>query len=144
VQLFVARGHGADAVLLMVSVLGDSVAEYADVATTLGLQALVEVVDEAELEVALAAGAGVIAVNSRDLHTLEVDSARARRVVRLAADHGAIVVAASGTSSRADVVAHAEAGAHAVLVGTALMRATYPEDVLEELTGVARAAPVSS
>ena len=57
VQLFVARGHGADAVLLMVSVLGDSVAEYADVATTLGLHALVEVVDEAELEVALSAGA---------------------------------------------------------------------------------------
>ncbi len=144
VQLFVARGHGGDAVLLMVSVLGDSVAEYADIATTLGLQALVEVVDEAELEVALSAGAGIIAVNSRDLHTLEVDPARAQRVVGVAADRGAIVVAASGTCSRADVVAHAGAGAHAVLVGTALMRATYPEDVLEELTGVARAAPVSS
>ena len=73
VQLFVARGHGADAVLLMVSVLGTSTGEYVDIAATLGLTPLVEVIDPAELEIALGSGAKVIAVNSRDLRTLEVD-----------------------------------------------------------------------
>jgi len=140
VQLFVARGHGADAVLLMVSVLGDRTASYMDDAATLGLHPLVEVVNERELDVALRAGAQLIAVNSRDLHTLEVDNEAARGVVAAAARAGAVVVAASGTSTRADVVAHAAAGAHAVLVGEALMRARFPEDVLQELTGVARPA----
>jgi len=136
VQAFVARGHGGDAVLLMVSILGSHVAGYIDTAKTLGLTSLVEVVDEAELHVALSAGAEVIAVNSRDLHTLEVDPVGARAVIRAARDAGALVVAASGTSTRADVEAAAAAGAHAVLVGTALMRTAFPEDVLMELTGV--------
>jgi indole-3-glycerol phosphate synthase len=138
VQAFAARGHGADAVLLMVSVLAEKTGSYIDLASTLGLVPLVEVVDESELEVALAAGARVVAVNSRDLHTLEVDPERARRVISVAADAGVVVVAASGTSTRSDVEAHAQAGAHAVLVGEALMRADFPEDVLQELTGVAR------
>lgn len=138
VQLFLARGHGADAVLLMVSVLGDRIAEYLDLAATLKLTSLVEVIDEAELEVALAAGANVIAVNSRNLHTLEVDPEAARTVVARADAAGCIVVAASGTRTRADVAAHAAAGADAVLVGETLMRAPFPEDVLQELTGVKR------
>lgn len=140
VQLFLARGHGADAVLLMVSVLGESVAEYLDLAQTLGLQALVEVHDDAELGIALAAKAQVIGVNSRDLRTLEVDPARARVVVSGAKAAGAIVVAESGVKGRGDVEAAAAAGADAVLVGETLMRATFPEDVLEALTGVPRLA----
>lgn len=138
VQLFVARGHGADAVLLMVSVLGDTIGEFVDGAGTLGLTPLVEVVNAGELDNALATGARTIAVNSRDLHTLKVDAKASHAVVRAARDAGAVVVAASGTASRADVEAAAHAGAHAVLVGTALMRSACPEDVLMELTGVAR------
>jgi len=135
-QLFVARGHGADAVLLMVSVLGERTADHIDSAVTLGLTPLVEVVDERELEVALSAGAQTIAVNSRNLHTLEVDPHAARVVIGAARASGALVVAASGTRSRAHVEAAALAGADAVLVGTALMRTLFPEDVLVELTGV--------
>jgi indole-3-glycerol phosphate synthase len=142
VQLFAARGHGADAVLLMVSVLGDEVGAYIDVATTLGLTPLVEVIDEAELAIALAAGARVIAVNNRNLHTLVVDAEAARATVTAAVAAGAIVVAASGTKTRADVKAAAATGAQAVLVGEALMREPFPEDLLEELTGVARLASV--
>ena len=138
VQLFVARGHGADAILLMVSVLGERVGDYIDVATTLGLTPLVEVVDLAELAVALRAGAQVVAVNSRNLHTLVVDADAARATVVAAAGAGMIVVAASGTKTRSDVERAAIAGANAVLVGEALMRAPYPEDVLEELTGVSK------
>ncbi len=140
VQLFVARGHGADAVLLMVSVLGPAVADYLDLAATLGLEALVEVIDEAELEFALAAGAMLVGVNSRDLRTLELDAARAARVVAASARAGAVTVAASGVKTRADVRAAASAGADAVLVGETLMRAAFPEDLLAELTGVARSA----
>ncbi len=143
VQLFIARAHGADAVLLMVSVLGERTAGYLDLAHTLGLQALVEVHDAAELDVALAARAHIVGVNSRDLRTLEVDTEAARSTVRAAAGAGALVVAESGVRSRSDVEAAARAGASAVLVGEALMRAPVPEDVLEQLTGVPRehAAP---
>ncbi len=73
VQLFVARGHGADAVLLMVSVLGHLTRDYADIAVTLGLTPLVEIAKAEELVIALGARDAVIAVNSRDLRTLEVD-----------------------------------------------------------------------
>ncbi len=138
VQLFVARGHGADAVLLMVSALGENVAGYLDTAETLGLQALVEVHDARELEIALVAKANVIAVNSRDLHTLEVDAKTAASTVRAAAAAGAVVVAASGVRARADVEAAARAGAAAVLVGETLMKSVFPEDVLADLTGVPR------
>jgi len=136
VQLFLARGHGADAVLLMVSVLGEQVRDHLDTAETLGLQALVEVHDEDELAVALAARSRIVGVNSRDLRTLQVDTEAARRVVRLAADAGLIVIAESGVRTRRDVEVAGEAGATAVLVGEALMRTRFPEDRLEELTGV--------
>jgi len=138
VQIFVARGHGADAVLLMVSVLGERVAEYVDLAHTHGLASLVEVVNPAELDIARKAGAQLVAVNNRDLHTLAVDAEAARETVRLAAEAGLTVVSASGVKGRRDVAAAAEAGADAVLVGESLMRCAFPEDLLEEFTGVAR------
>lgn len=136
VQLFVARGHGADAVLLMVRVLGAAVAEYLDLAASLGLTPLVEVADPHELRVALGAGATLIGVNARNLHTLEVDLDTQREIVTAAKAAGATVVAASGVSGRRDVEAAARAGADAVLVGETLMRSPFPEDVLAELTGV--------
>ncbi len=136
VQLFVARGHGADAVLLMVSVLGSSVSEYIAYADTLGLAALVEVIDTSELDIAVSAGARVIAVNNRDLRTLEVDPAAALEVLEAARRLDVAVVSASGVRGRADVERAARAGADAVLVGETLMRADFPEDVLSELTGV--------
>ncbi len=138
VQLFVARGHCADAVLLMVSVLGEQVEDYLDLATTLGLQCLVEVVSGDELQTALRAGATLVAVNARDLRSLEVDLSAAGPLVAKAKRLGMTVVQASSVKSRADVEAAAAAGADAVLVGETLMRAAFPEDVLAELTGVPR------
>jgi len=137
-QLFIARGHGADAVLLMVSILGESLAEYLDLATTLGLAALVEVHDRAELAIALAAKPRLIGVNSRDLRTLEVSPERVAPLLAEVKASEAIAVAESGVKKRANVEAAAEAGADAVLVGETLMRAEFPEDVLQELTGVAK------
>jgi indole-3-glycerol phosphate synthase len=138
VQLFVARGHGADAVLLIVGVLGDLIPNYADLALTLGLTPVVEVGDPTELPRAWGSGAPVIAVNSRDLRTLTVDPVAQLEVIRHATRSDALVVAASGIKTRADVERAAAAGAHAVLVGETLMRAPFPEDVLAELTGVPR------
>lgn len=138
VQLFVARGHGADAVLLMVSVLGHMTRDFADIAETLGLTPVVEIAKPEELTIALGVRSGVVAVNSRDLRTLEVDPARARELISSAGKYDLTLVAASGVKSRADVEAAAEAGAHAVLVGETLMRSAFPEDVLAELTGVQR------
>lgn len=136
VQLFVARGHGADAVLLMVNVLGEQLTEYLDLAHTLGLASLVEVATAAELDSALAVGASLVGVNARDLHTLKVDLKAQRELVAAGAAAGATVVAASGVRWRRDVEAAARMGADAVLVGETLMRAPFPEDVLAELTGV--------
>jgi indole-3-glycerol phosphate synthase len=138
VQLYVARGHGADAVLLMVSVLGHLTRDYADTAVTLGMTPLVEIASSDELAIALGVRSGVIAVNARDLRTLEVDPARARDLLAEVRDFDVTLVAASGIATRADVEAAASAGADAVLVGETLMRSPFPEDVVSELTGVMR------
>lgn len=136
VQLFAARGHGADAVLLMVSVLGERVGDYFDLATTLGLAALVEVHDMEELEIALAAKVPLIGVNSRDLRTLQVTPEKVGPVIERAKAAGVVVVAESGMKRRTDVQRASILGADAALVGETLMRAEFPEDVLAELTGV--------
>ena len=140
VQMFVARGHGADAVLLMVSVLSEGVVEYLDLARTLGMQALVEAHDARELAIALRSGARIVGVNARDLSTLEVDPAGAWTLAGHVKEAGRIAVAESGVRTRADVISAAAAGADAVLVGEALMRAPFPEDVLEDLVGVPKCA----
>jgi indole-3-glycerol phosphate synthase len=138
VQLFAARGHGADAVLLMVNVLGEEVVDFVDLASTLGMTALVEVHTDAELDIALEMKAALIGVNSRDLRTLDVAPERVAPLVSRAKRAGAAVVWASGIKRGVDVAEAAQAGADAVLVGEALMRADFPEDVLEELTGVSK------
>jgi len=136
VQLFAARGHGADAVLLMANVLGEAVADFLDLATTLGMAALVEVHNDEELDLALSVKAPLIGVNSRDLRTLDVVPERVAPLIGRASRAGAVVVAASGVRRRDDVTAAAHAGADAVLVGETLMRAEFPEEALEDLTGV--------
>jgi indole-3-glycerol phosphate synthase len=138
VQLFAARGHGADAVLLMVSVLGRNIGDYLDLATTLGLTALVEVHDDEELDIAIEVKAPLIGVNSRNLRTLEVTPEKVRPLLKRAASTGAVVVAESGVRDRDAVERAALSHADAVLVGEALMRADFPEDVLRGLTGVAK------
>jgi len=139
-QIYVARSLGADAILLMVNVLGDRLEEYLAAVHEVGMSALVEVVDETELASAHEAGARVIGVNSRDLHTLKVDRPRALEVVRNAAGMGMVVVSASGVKNKIDVEQAAAASADAVLVGEMLMRAKDPVTTLGSLTGVPRVA----
>lgn len=128
-----ARLMGADAVLLIVAALDDEeLAELHALATDLGIDALVEVHDEPELERALRAGATVVGVNQRDLVTFEVDRARAARVAR-AMPEGIIRVAESGIGGPDDVPALMEAGFHALLVGESVVTASDPAGAVSAL-----------
>lgn len=125
-DVFDARIMGADAVLLIAAALTPAdLGELLQLAGRVGLDALVEVHDEDEAEVALVAGATVIGVNQRDLFTFEVDTERARRVGASLPAH-VTRVAESGIGDGDDVRRLADAGFDAVLVGETLVRAADP------------------
>ena len=116
-QVYEARAAGADALLLIVGVLGSAeLRELLLLTNRLGMSALVEVHDEAELEQALAAGAQIIGVNNRNLKTFVVDiETTARLREKIPADK--IVVGESGIRNTTDVKRMAEMGCDAILVG---------------------------
>ena len=133
-QLLEARAAGADCVLLIVRVLGEELAELVEQTHALGMQALVEVFREDELDLALAAGAALIGVNHRDLETFEVDP---QRTLKLAPSMppDVTIVAASGVSTRAEMQELAAAGVHAALIGQSLVTSADPGATLRELLG---------
>jgi len=142
-QVEEAASAGARAVLLIVRLLGDAVGPYLRYAATLGLDALVEVHDEAELELALAAGADLVGVNNRDLATLAIDLERAPRLIAAGRTSApaATWVAESGYRDAAAI--HDLRGvADAVLVGSHLAGSGDPGGALRALLGqvAARAA----
>jgi indole-3-glycerol phosphate synthase len=132
-QVIEARASGADAVLLIVAALTDTQLQaLLEAARDLGLAALVETHSDEDLRRALETDAMVIGVNARNLETLEVDVAGAlTRVGRVPEDR--IAVVESGITTRADVDAALEAGASAILVGEALMRADDPARAVRKL-----------
>ena len=135
-QLFEARAYGADAALLIAAVLSaDLLKELLTVATELQLQCLVEVHDEAELEAALDAGAKIIGINNRDLHTFTTDLAVTDSLAPKVPD-GIIVVSESGIRERKDMVRLHKLGADAGLVGEAIMTQADPGAKVRELLGV--------
>ena len=133
-QVYEARAWGADAVLLIVRINGDEFATLLKTTTALGMDALVEVYNEADLERALEAGASLIGVNHRDLETFEVDPDRTRQLAGLIPE-GTTLVALSGVSTRDQVERLAGVGADAVLVGESLVVADDPVAKLRELRG---------
>lgn len=141
-QLRETAAMGADAVLLIVAVLGAETAAFVDEARRLGLQPLVEVHDEAELEVALATGATCVGINNRNLRTFEVDPGTARRLAPRAAAAGRVVVAESGIGGPEDLAGLAQAGVAAVLVGESLLRAADPGAAVRALAQAGAAARV--
>lgn len=128
-QIVEARTLGADAVLLMVSVLGNRTGEMLMHANEVGLDALVEVHDRAELMVALAAGARIVGINNRDLKTMRIDLSTTEQLAPLIPS-GVLCIAESGIAARADIDRLRRAGAQAFLVGSALMQAADPADAL--------------
>ncbi|MCK9495671.1 MAG: indole-3-glycerol phosphate synthase TrpC [Dehalococcoidia bacterium] len=125
-QVLEARAFGADALLLIVMLLEpDGLRDLLAQTRALGMEALVEVHDEDELRTAVEAGATVIGVNNRDLRTFHEDLGTFERLSALAealAPEGVTLVAESAIRAPEDAVRMAEAGAHALLVGEALVR----------------------
>jgi indole-3-glycerol phosphate synthase len=132
-QLFEARAHGADIILLIVAALEqDDLVRMQALARDLGMTALVEVHDEAETARAVHAGASVIGVNARNLKTLAVDPDTFGRLAPLVPD-SCVKVAESGVSGPADAARYAGEGADAVLVGEALVRGAEPRRAAHDL-----------
>ncbi len=133
VQLEEARAFGADAVLLIVAALSLSkLKSLLETAKDLGLEVLVEVHDEKELECALAAGAEIIGVNNRNLKTFEVKLETSIRLRGLAPEN-VLFVAESGIKGPEDVRRLKEAGISAALIGESLVRAKDPKAFLKTL-----------
>ena len=134
-QFFEARAHGADMVLLIVAALAKSqLRDFYDLATELGMAALIEVHTADELERAMEISPRIVGVNSRNLKTLDVDSsAFAHLIPQIPVD--VIRVAESGISQRSDVEFAQRHGADAILVGEALVTAANPTLAMRTLLG---------
>lgn len=138
IQLIEARALGASAALLIARALDPvQLAELMDVGREIGLELLVEVRDEHELDRALGCRATLIGVNNRDLESLVIDPSTAERLVPLI-PRELVAIAESGLRTRADVERYAVAGADAVLVGSSLSAAIDPVGATRALAGVAR------
>jgi indole-3-glycerol phosphate synthase len=132
-QVWEARAHGADLVLLIVAALDQpALVSLLERTTSLGMTPLVECHDEQEVLRALDAGARVIGINARDLRTLEVDRSAFARLAPLIPDN-MVRIAESGVRGPHDVLEYALAGATAVLVGEALVTGDDPRTIVANL-----------
>ena len=121
-QIYETRAIGADAILLIVHVLGKKLAEFILLSRKLGLSPLVEVHTQEELDLALAADAEIIGINNRNLDTFVTDIETSRKL-RTRIPEGFIVVAESGIMSRADIDILMQANIQNFLIGEALITA---------------------
>jgi indole-3-glycerol phosphate synthase len=134
-QIYEARVLGADAVLLIAALLlAGELRRFILLATELGLECLVEVHDEAELERAIESGALVLGVNNRDLVSFQVDLGTTERLSQLLPGDR-LLVSESGIRTRDDIIRLEQTPVDAVLIGETLMRADRPTQMLERLMG---------
>lgn len=132
-QAYQSRCLGADAILLIVSILtDDELKSFQDAARALGMQCLVEVHDEAELERALESGAIIIGINNRDLKTFEVDLRTTGKLMKHM-PAGRIVVSESGIKTAADMRYLKNLGVDAVLIGETFLRSGSIQEKIREL-----------
>jgi indole-3-glycerol phosphate synthase len=138
VQIFEARALGASAALVIARAVPPSrLEELISAGNDVGIEIVVEVRDERELDIALSSGARLIGVNNRNLETLEIDPDTSLRILPLIPSD-VVAIAESGVRSIQDVERVAGAGADAVLVGTVLSASSDPEAAVRSLTGVKR------
>ncbi len=131
-QVWEAAAWGADMVLLIVALLGDRTREFVDLARYAGMEPLVEVHGEAELDTALASGSRLVGINNRDLLTFRVDLGVSRRLLaRMPA--GVTAVSESGLRTPGHLDALERLGARAFLIGEALVTAPDPAGALARL-----------
>ena len=135
-MIYEAKILGASAVLLICSILSmEQIRGYIGICDELGLSALVEAHDEAEVKTALEAGARIIGVNNRNLKDFSVDTGNSMRLKELVGDD-VIFVSESGVKDASDVALLKKAGVDAVLVGEALMRAADKKQMLRTFRSV--------
>jgi indole-3-glycerol phosphate synthase len=136
-QIYEARAHGADALLLIASILGSTQpSDYLHLARELGMFVLFEVHDPEELGKVLETKARIIGINNRDLKTMTIDLATSVRLRKEIPDDRT-VVSESGISRREDVIAIESAGIDAMLVGTCLMESEDIGAKIDQLRGAA-------
>jgi indole-3-glycerol phosphate synthase len=134
-QVAEAAANGADAMLLIVRILDTPLlTDLLAMTESLGLSALVEVHDEADVDAAIAAKASIVGINNRDLKTFAVDLNVAGRIAATLPPD-VLAVAASGISTRADIDASLELGVSRFLVGESLARSDDPTTMLRQLRG---------
>ena len=132
-QIYEARAYGADAILLIVSMLDkDQLIDFTNIATSLWMQCLVEVHDEKELELAVESGAEIIGINNRDLKTFNT-TLETTEILAPKVPVGKISVSESGISDKSDIERVMKAGVGAVLVGESLVTADDPAIALRNL-----------
>lgn len=130
------RACGADLMLLIVAALSPSqLRDLHQLAVELGMQVLVEVHDEKELEIALAINPAIVGVNSRNLKTLEIDLENFSKLLPLIPSH-IYKIAESGISSLEDVRSARRAGADAILVGETLVKSGAPDKTIKEFLNI--------
>ena len=135
-QIYEAREIGADAVLLICSLLGEKeLSEYIKICDLLSLSALVEAHDEDEVKTALKCGARVVGVNNRNLRDFSVDVSNSLRLRELV-PKDIVFVSESGIKTRRDVARLEEKGVDAVLIGETFMRSENKKKALAELRGL--------
>ncbi|WP_020676960.1 indole-3-glycerol phosphate synthase TrpC [Geopsychrobacter electrodiphilus] len=134
-QIVEARVHGADAVLLIAAMLSvGQLQEFSGVAAELGLDVLLEVHNEEELEAALQTDCELIGVNNRNLKTFVTDLGTTARLAKLIPAER-LIVAESGINTRRDIETLQQAGARAFLIGESLMREADIGAKMQELLG---------
>jgi len=132
-QIYEAKAFGADAVLLIVSMLDkNQIIEFMQIASELWLQCLIEIHDESELYIAIDCNADIIGINNRNLRTFKTDLITTEQLAPLVPTDK-IIVSESGISTRSDVERMNKAGANAILVGEYFIKSGDPGKALREL-----------
>lgn len=130
-QIYLARYFGADAVLLIVALLTkEQIDGYIDIAKSLGMDAIVEVHDQQELEVALQTNAEIIGVNNRDLHTFEVET---KTFIRLSSQIPNQIVSIAESGYTPESVRQVQTFAHAALIGSSVMRSNDLSEAVKQI-----------
>lgn len=134
-QIYETVAAGGDAIILICEILStDEIIKFRELASSLGLDCLVEIHNEEDLEKALASGANIIGINNRDLHTFRVDIGATQKLVRLIPKEK-IIVSESGIKSYEDVMFLKSLGVNAVLIGEAFMEA---DDIAAKMREIMR------
>ncbi len=134
IQITEAVLAGADAVLLIAAVLQNKLKTFLDYAKKMNIDALVEVHNHKEIDLALSASAEIIGINNRDLKTFNVDINHSLKLIKYIPNH-IVIVSESGITSPEVALQLHQAGFDAVLVGTLLVRSEKPKELIELMRG---------